>query len=127
MPRGNWTPETREGWRGREQARKLLPTLGPCEACGAVANDRHHRNGQPTDNRLENIAQLCRRCHMRADGRLIQIAAYDAARKPQPPRICMACGKAHKPSRRGLCNACDKRRRKGEPCASHTERTLGET
>jgi hypothetical protein len=64
------------GWK---LARRLYPVLGTCEHCQRVpATDRHHQNGDAQDNRRENLAFLCRRCHMKVDGRAEQLA--EAAR-----------------------------------------------
>jgi len=44
------------------RAQRLIPRAD-CEVCGAHNADRHHRNGDTSDNRAENIARLCRLCH----------------------------------------------------------------
>jgi hypothetical protein len=54
---------------GRERARRRY-NLDVCEDCGGNAHDRHHVDGNPLNNEPSNIAILCRRCHMRRDGRL---------------------------------------------------------
>jgi hypothetical protein len=59
---------------GRRQAERLFPS-SPCELCGKKG-ERHHINGDPIDNRRENISFLCRRCHMAADGRLEVARAF---------------------------------------------------
>ena len=39
-----------------------------CELCGYTENlELHHRNGVPTDNRLENLQVLCPNCHAKTD------------------------------------------------------------
>jgi hypothetical protein len=43
--------------------------LKPCVRCGGKA-ERHHKDGNTLNNKPENIAFLCRRCHMKSDGRL---------------------------------------------------------
>jgi len=49
---------------GRVAAQRLYPTLPACEGCASVpATNRHHKNGDATDNRRENLAFLCSRCH----------------------------------------------------------------
>jgi transposase-like protein len=56
------------GWG---QAQRLYPLQGRvCEGCGVAATERHHRDGNPTNNIPENIAFVCHRCHMEMDGRL---------------------------------------------------------
>jgi hypothetical protein len=51
--------------RGHAEARRLYP-LGQREAdgCQEQARDRHHRDGDPTNNAVENVARLCRWHHM---------------------------------------------------------------
>jgi len=125
MPRANWKPETRAEYNGRAIARYRFP-LGVCSACGAPATDRHHIDGNPTNNDLSNVTGLCRRCHMAADGRLEKIRASDVGRKPFPPRPCASCSNpVLGPLRRGMCRHCyDIRRkhvRKSEPCAAFHE------
>jgi hypothetical protein len=35
-----------------------------CEGCGAaIAAEVHHRDGDPSNNELENLEVLCRACH----------------------------------------------------------------
>jgi hypothetical protein len=65
-PRTSTRPEA-----ARTLARYWFPLAEKCERCetdGAV--DRHHKDGDPFNNVPENIASLCRRCHMEVDGRL---------------------------------------------------------
>jgi hypothetical protein len=49
---------------GRLRAKRLYKELGPCTRCGNAQSERHHVNRIVTDNRPENIAILCRACHM---------------------------------------------------------------
>lgn len=57
---------------------------------------------------LARCTPLCRRCHMREDGRMknLQVGA-----KVVGPSPCVKCGRVYKPLRRGLCSRCrfDKR------------------
>jgi len=48
---------------GRGRARVIHPPR-PCEVCGKEKADRHHRNGNATDNSVENIAFYCRYHHL---------------------------------------------------------------
>jgi integrase/recombinase XerD len=58
---------------GRQRARYWFVLADVCERCNeAPAVDRHHVDGDPLNNVLENIQSLCRRCHMDVDGRLYQ-------------------------------------------------------
>jgi hypothetical protein len=96
-------PNTAGSWRQR--ATRGFPELGPCAKCNGKAVDRHHKNGDVTDNSPENIAMLCRRCHMETDGRLLRFVAAGGGRliNPLPPSPCSECGRLYKPLRRGLC------------------------
>jgi hypothetical protein len=53
--------ETRHYGRGR--ARVLHPP-GPCEVCGKPNGQRHHIDGDTSNNRRENIVFLCPRHHL---------------------------------------------------------------
>jgi hypothetical protein len=55
---------------GRTRAHRLYKTIGPCWSCGSEKSERHHIDGNTANNRVDNIAVVCRRCHMAADGRL---------------------------------------------------------
>ena len=55
---------------GRSRALRLFPEAEPCEECGNPKGERHHRDGNTANNAPENVAWLCRRCHMVTDGRL---------------------------------------------------------
>lgn len=41
----------------------------PCEICGNSKSEIHHKDGNPLNNKLNNIKWLCRKCHMAIDGR----------------------------------------------------------
>lgn len=44
-------------------ARKLKPD-GPCERCGSTRSVLvHHRDGDYTNNKIENLERLCKSCH----------------------------------------------------------------
>ena len=111
-------------WRGdavgaaahRRRARYCHPQLGLCQDCGdRPASERHHVDGDVTNDDPANIALLCRRCHMRQDGRLAAlIAANKSRRRVLSPKPCALCGKPYKPLRRGLCGKCYDRLR-GHP------------
>jgi hypothetical protein len=80
-------------------------TLGPCEDCGATGTDRHHKDSDPGNNRPENIAILCRRCHMERDGRLERLR--QSCPQVRPPKPCVNCGTPYKPLRKGRCTGCN--------------------
>lgn len=69
----NWKGEAATPESKRERAERRY-ALGDCEFCGKPATDRHHRNGDLDNHEKENIAILCRRCHMELDGRLKALA-----------------------------------------------------
>ena len=103
--------ETHCRWKGdnardqtkRQRARRMFK-LDYCEDCGQSAHDRHHKDGNPGNNSIENIAILCRRCHMKRDGRL---AALKHSYPCLIPKVCRICGRVYKPLRKGRCGACD--------------------
>ena len=64
-----WKGENASPTSKRKRAQRRYP-MGPCEQCGKPGRDRHHINGDINNNRPDNIAILCRRCHMQADGRM---------------------------------------------------------
>lgn len=104
--RGN----THYAWKGdeagtntkRNRARRIYP-LGPCVFCGQPGTDRHHRDENTGNNAPENIAILCRSCHMKIDGRLDALHQID---RHQPAKLCINCHRPSKPLRRGRCHAC---------------------
>lgn len=55
---------------GRKRALRLYPNIGPCTECGADKTERHHKDENPANNAPENIAVLCRKCHLREHARL---------------------------------------------------------
>jgi hypothetical protein len=75
------------GWKGdgathqagRKRARQMYPDAPACERCAASRSERHHKDGNPLNNARENIAFLCRGCHIRTEDRM----AY--RRKPMTP------------------------------------------
>jgi hypothetical protein len=87
--------------------------LGPCERCGKPGVDHHHKDDDVGNNARDNIAILCRRCHMEVDGRLA--AFYEKARqsdyKVKPIKPCVICNQPARPPRKGLCPRCYNRQR----------------
>ena len=51
--------------RGRKQALKMYPIIGPCVKCGNKKSERHHIDENPLNNAKENIMPLCKKCHCR--------------------------------------------------------------
>ena len=99
--------------KGRQRARRLY-ALGQCEyeGCERNAYDRHHIDGDDENNSLENIARLCRRHHMEADGRLEKFIAETGNHAKRPANRCSNCGRAYKPLRQGRCQPCAVYRRR---------------
>lgn len=66
----NWLGDKVTAKSGRSRAQRLYRTIGPCEVCGNEKTERHHIDSNTANNASNNIAILCRRCHMQTDGRL---------------------------------------------------------
>ena len=64
----NWHGDNIKAKSGRERARRMYPPQ-PCRICGKAA-ERHHKDGNPLNNKASNIDFLCRKHHMEADKRL---------------------------------------------------------
>ena len=62
----HWQGDKASPKAGRKRAIKLYREIGPCEECGAVKTERHHKDENPANNHPSNIAILCRKCHMAA-------------------------------------------------------------
>ncbi|MEY2512014.1 MAG: hypothetical protein QOE26_2777 [Verrucomicrobiota bacterium] len=130
------TSEWRYNWKGdaaltqtkRARATRLYP-LTDCEDCGVPATDRHHKDGNTGNNARGNIAMLCRRCHMLADGRMERFretARLNAIRNVKPPRACTNCGFLTNRTWKGICHRCnDYKRRTGFDRPSTTDRLAG--
>jgi hypothetical protein len=78
-----------------------------CENCGVPATDRHHIDGDTGNNDRSNIAILCRRCHMAADGRAVRLAEMRIVPKAaRPCRICLEIRQRY--LRKGRCIRCER-------------------
>ncbi len=64
------------------------------------------------ETEMARCTPLCRRCHMREDGRMRGFMVQATRAKTQPPKPCRECGELAKPLRRGFCARCDDRRRR---------------
>ncbi len=51
---------------GRKQAARILLFLDVCIGCGADAEERHHKDGNPSNNAKDNLVPLCGGCHQLA-------------------------------------------------------------
>lgn len=82
--------------RGRYKARQLYKSLGMCEVCQvSVAIDRHHKDSDTNNNHPSNIIKVCRKCHMKIDGRRTA------------PKACIVCNSPSKNTRKGRCHKCN--------------------
>ena len=91
---------------GRKRARRQFRDMGTCERCDKLATDRHHIDGNPFNNRRSNISFLCRKCHMKLDGRLAALIEAGAMKPPQSVKFCHICGTPANPLRHGKCGRC---------------------
>jgi len=87
--RTRWGDE-HHAWQGDDVARKVgwqrakrRYKTEVCKLCTKPAMDRHHVNGDSRDNRKENVWMLCRRCHMKVDGRLEAVREQAKANQPK--------------------------------------------
>jgi hypothetical protein len=113
LARGRWKESPSPG-AGRTRARNLY-AVEFCERCGdSQYLERHHVDGDTSNNVARNIRILCRRCHMLVDGRLERLRQFHPEAKP--PKPCEECGRfsTGKYLRRGLCHACNERKRRRE-------------
>ncbi len=67
---GNWKGEFGSLHAGRVRAISWF-SIDKCQFCGNKAIDRHHKDGNTLNNSPNNIQPLCRRCHMKLDGRIM--------------------------------------------------------
>jgi hypothetical protein len=115
---------------GRNRAQRKFPLFGICE-CGRRATDRHHKDGNPLNNVPENIAYLCRLCHMIEDGRLPALIKRGTASTGQRTlKPCSHCIRLVNPLRHGRCAACSEYfRRHGieRPLEPRRAKILGKT
>jgi len=102
--------EVKGAHTGRQRARKLFPVLGMCEKCeNKPAFERHHLDGNQLNNHPQNVARLCRHCHMIEDGRLVLLTLRNAGglnRKQRNQNPCSVCGTDWFPLRKGRCAKC---------------------
>lgn len=94
---------------GHRWARAQYPVMGLCEECGqAPARDRHHKDGDVFNNRRRNIQFVCRRCHMRLDGRLATMLHRNQTRiRRCALKPCAICRILYFPLRNSRCNKCE--------------------
>lgn len=51
----------------RQRAITLFREEKPCEVCGKSPSQRHHKDGNPSNNNSDNISRLCPKHHIHAD------------------------------------------------------------
>lgn len=118
--------------RNREIATAFLAELNArtvCQVCGGQPIEWHHEDhpGQPNarvsslrtqglsleriQREIDRCTPLCRSCHMREDGRLVELLkrAPRQAGMVLPSGTCSDCGREFKPLRRGRCFPCYQR------------------
>lgn len=108
----NWKGDKARDNTKRKRARTLYEA-DYCEQCNSSPAERHHKDSNTGNNAPDNIAILCRRCHMLADGRMV--AFIDMARKnivKLPPRPCKTCGCSATVFWHGECHKCNEFRRR---------------
>jgi len=71
----NWEGDNALPQSGRGRAERLYPQK-QCEICGFLKAERHHKDNNTKNNNPENIMFLCRKCHMRIDGRLKRMSEF---------------------------------------------------
>ena len=103
----NWKGDSATAGAGRARARawySLFPVCAECE--NAPARERHHWDGNALNNESVNVVGLCRRCHMRIDGRLENFKATAYRTPARSPVICVRCGQEREHAAKGLCGPC---------------------
>ena len=75
----NWVGDSISEKAGRGRAQRKYKQIGPCVLCGNEKSERHHIDGNTANNEAENILIVCRRCHMKTDGRLSEFTALAIA------------------------------------------------
>ena len=96
MTRRNGFGQLNSNWKGSQigyaaqhiRMSKLVPKPELCQICGETKpHDLANISGQYLFD-LTDWEWLCRRCHMRKDGRLQRFAV----RKDMSQRVCITCG-----------------------------------
>ena len=110
--------------RGQAQAQRAY-LLTDCERCGKPGVERHHIDGDTSNNVRSNILIVCRRCHMAVDGRLEKLREIGRRHRPKPPLVpCPNCSGLHRSLSVRLCGACCQyKRNHGYPPAAAQRRS----
>lgn len=85
---------------GRKRARRRISLdKRACSICGSIPVERHHIDGNTLNNHDNNILIVCRKCHMKVDGRLEKISNYTKG-KGQTNNggwvTCSTCGRKYR-------------------------------
>ena len=78
----NWKGDAVKEISARSRTQRWFTDIGPCSICGEERSERHHRDGDTRNNEPQNIVILCRRCHMKEDGRLASLLEMSAKMFP---------------------------------------------
>ena len=70
----------KQGWR---RAERMFKDIGLCKRCGIKKAERHHKDGNTLNNDPSNVEFICRRCHMKEDGRLERFIKLAKLNKPR--------------------------------------------
>lgn len=90
----NWKGNNVSVTGGNQRARSLFRNIGTCEKCGCSTSERHHKDGNSRNNDPSNILVVCRRCHMKDDGRMDKWLALCHSRKGIPVSLWPRKGEA---------------------------------
>ena len=73
---------------GRVRAQKKFKNAVMCNRCKSKKKpiDRHHKDGNTRNNNESNIEFLCRKCHMKLDGRSEKLGSYSSRSGESNPR-----------------------------------------
>lgn len=99
-----------------------IKTFEKCECCGIsewmgkpITIQLHHKDGDHTNNEIDNIAELCPNCHSQTDSYAKQKGndlnlSLPKIRKEKVKNFCLSCGKEIYPGGK-YCVACENKRR----------------
>ena len=88
---------------GHKQAQRKFKATS-CEMCGGTLTlQRHHMDGNPTNNQATNVMIVCQPCHMK-----IHCLIGNWGRGNIKPTACKICGEMFKPKRARRSTLCGK-------------------
>ncbi len=71
----SWIGDAVSDKGGRSRALRAMPDIGPCVDCGSEQSERHHVDGDPTNNAPGNIIPVCHSCHIQRHIRMPKFRA----------------------------------------------------